>query len=69
MSKLLINDQNKALISNNGKAYAIGNMDALKGSSSPVNITAAAGKVLKRLTNIKLRCISIYIIRQLVEKI
>ena len=47
MSKLLINDQNKALISNNGKAYAIGNMDALKGSSSPVNITAAAGKVLK----------------------
>ncbi len=49
MSKLLTNDQNKVLVGSNGKAYAVGNMDALIGTSSPATITAAAGKVLKLL--------------------
>ena len=47
MAKLLINDNNKVLVGSNGKAYAVGNMDALKGSSYPVDFTAAAGRVLK----------------------
>lgn len=47
MAKLLINDQSKVLVGSNGKAYAVGNMDALKGSSSPVNFTAAADRMLK----------------------
>ena len=47
MSKLLINDQNKVLVGSNGKAYAISNMDVLKGSTSPVDFTAAAGRILR----------------------
>ena len=47
MAKLLINDQNKVLVGSNGKAYAVGNMDALKGSSSPVNFNGTGGSVLK----------------------
>lgn len=49
MSKLLINDQNQLLVGSNGKAYAVGNVDALIGSTSPATVTAAAGKVLKLL--------------------
>ena len=47
MSKLLINDQNKVLVGSNGKAYAISNMDVLKDSTSPVDFTAAAGRILR----------------------
>lgn len=47
MSKLLINDQNKVLVGSNGKAYAVGNMDVLKGATSPVDFSAAAGRILR----------------------
>lgn len=49
MSKLLTNDQNKVLVGSNGKAYAVGNMDALIGTSSPASFTASANRVLKLL--------------------
>lgn len=47
MSKLLINDSDKLLVGSNGKAYAVRNLDVLKGSTSPVDFTAAAGKLLR----------------------
>lgn len=47
MSKLLINDSNKLLVGTNGKAYAVRNLDVLKGSTSPVDFTAAAGRILR----------------------
>jgi len=46
MAKILINDQRKALIDSNGKAYVIGNMAAAEGVQ-PLAIGAAAGKVLR----------------------
>lgn len=49
MSKLLIDDSDRLLVNNSGKACEVGNMDALIGSTSPATITAAAGRVLKLL--------------------
>ena len=46
MAKLLINDQNKAYLSSQGKAYAITNVDVVEGQS-PLSVNAAAGRVLR----------------------
>lgn len=47
MAKLLINENKKLLVGSGGKAYAITNLDEMKGATSPVDITAAAGRILK----------------------
>lgn len=46
MAKILINDNGKALLSSQGKAYAVTNVDRAAGAS-PLTVTAAAGKVLR----------------------
>ena len=47
MNKLLINDDNKALVNNAEKAYVVGSIDALVGTSFPITFNAASGKMLK----------------------